>query len=309
MWYRLHYDMLRGLTPKIHPDANSRDCVIGMTSLDGKGPFLDAYPMEGDAWEHCLTKELKLSPEVTALWPEIAACCLWHTSYYGFIPHHLDEMAEFFRFARLSDREKAAMYVRQIKGIGGHVPSLSQLNSYKKNELIHRTKEDMRYRCYKENRQKRKRAFRQTFMSLYYERITAISRFILETKSAWKDSRSTPSVPRLCGLYDSMLFREEKLPSYVCDDMDISAAKYLENLIRKYPFIERKDFNRVIIHLVTGEPHERLNDDEQALINYIIEGGKGGQPFESSDFLISTDPSLGKQITLHLAFYKSDRPL
>jgi len=61
--------------------------------------------------------------------------------------------------------------------------------------------------------------------------------------------------------------KAEVLPSYVRDDMNISPAKYIENFIWEYPFIECKDFNRVIIHMVTGDQHNRLSDDEQTLIN------------------------------------------
>jgi len=307
--YRLHYDMLRSLTPKVDPRANASDCVIDMKSDDGGEPYLSAFPMEGDVWEHSLTKELKPTPSVVATWQEIAACCLWHTSFYGFIPRHVDEVGEFFRFARLSDSEKAKMYARQIKKKGGNVPTLRQLNPTGKKQFIQREKEVMRERPYKENRSKRKRAFRQLFTSCYYRRIVAISRFILATEPAWKDPRNTLSVAQLCGLYDSPWFREEELPSYVRDDMGVSAAKYLENLIRKYPLYGRDKFNRIVIHLITGARSDDLTDDQRALINYIINGEAGEKPFESSDLLLSTDPAQGKQITLRLAFFHSTNPL
>jgi len=312
LWlWRLHYDMLRSLTPNISPKADSFDCVIGMSEgFHEREPFLYAAPIKCDSWEHCLAKNLKLLPEVTASWPEIAACCLWHSSFRGYTQYEADKMTEFLRISKLTVGEKARMYVRQIKRKGGDAPTSRLVTPTEKKLRISQVRKAMRrWKKCKENRLKRKRAFRKTFMSFYYGPIIAISRFILDTEPAWKDPSNPLSIKRLCGLYDSLAFRTEVLPSYVRDDMGISAAKYLENLIRKYPFFERKDFNRVIIHMVTGEPHERLSDDEQALINFIVEGRDGEQPFEGSDLLFSTDPSLGKQIILRLAFYKSDRPL
>jgi len=312
LWYRLHYDMLRSLKPKV--DSNAKPlCNIRKSPSDADESCEDyydlcAWPMEDYSWEHNLTQEIKIASNVKASWPEIAACCLFHSSYYGFIPYDVDEVKDYFRSIDLPHGENIRCK-RQIERIGGYIPPLWQLNPSKKKELIQQTKEELWHLRSKMNRSKRKKTFRQTFMSFYHQHIKDISRFILDAEPVWKGPSNSLSVKQLCGLYGSLAFRTEVLPSYVRDDMGISAAKYLENLIRKYPFFERKNFNRVIIHMVTGEQHERLNDDEQALINYIIEGGEGEQPFESDDLLISTDPSLGKQITLRLAFYKSDKTL
>ena len=56
-WFKLHYDMLKQTTPKRHDDSNGDVCHITMKDWDdGTGPHLDAFPMEGDLWEHSLTK-------------------------------------------------------------------------------------------------------------------------------------------------------------------------------------------------------------------------------------------------------------
>ena len=85
-WYKIHFDMLRLMTPKHDDDANSDVCHISMSEWDEDiEPHLDAHPMEGDYWEHSLTKEIVIAPEVKATNAEIAACCIWHTSFYGFV--------------------------------------------------------------------------------------------------------------------------------------------------------------------------------------------------------------------------------
>lgn len=40
------------------------------------GSHLDAFPMEGDWWEHSLTKEIVLDANVHVTNVEIAACCI-----------------------------------------------------------------------------------------------------------------------------------------------------------------------------------------------------------------------------------------
>lgn len=58
-WYKIHFDMLRLMQPVLHEDANDKVCHITMKDWeDGSGLHLNAYPMEGDLWEHSLTKEL-----------------------------------------------------------------------------------------------------------------------------------------------------------------------------------------------------------------------------------------------------------
>ena len=94
-WYKIHFNMLRQMTPKHHDDANSDVCNIAMEKWrDGK-IILDAHPMEGDLWEHSLTKEIILAPDVKATNAEIAACCIWHTSFYGFVDKQAQEYLRF----------------------------------------------------------------------------------------------------------------------------------------------------------------------------------------------------------------------
>lgn len=66
-WYNIHFDMLRLMKPKYYEGSNDDVCHITMKDWeDGSGLHLDAYPMEGDFWEHSLTKELILAPNVKA---------------------------------------------------------------------------------------------------------------------------------------------------------------------------------------------------------------------------------------------------
>ena len=65
-WYKIHFDMLRLMTPKRHADANSDVCHITLEEWTDGELHLDAHPMEGDLWEHSLTKEIIIAPNVKA---------------------------------------------------------------------------------------------------------------------------------------------------------------------------------------------------------------------------------------------------
>ena len=67
-WFKLHYDMLRLMNPKRHDDSKGDVCRVTMKDWDdGTEPHLDAFPMEGDWWEHSLTKEIVLDANVGML--------------------------------------------------------------------------------------------------------------------------------------------------------------------------------------------------------------------------------------------------
>ena len=77
---------------------------------------------EGEVWECALAKEIVIDKKVKASLPEIAACCLWHSSFYGFTPETEEEC---FRDMFGYDYCKELEYNRAlIQKFGGVVPSL-----------------------------------------------------------------------------------------------------------------------------------------------------------------------------------------
>ena len=307
-WYKIHFDMLRQMTPKHHDDANSDVCHITMVKWRNGKMILDAHPMEGDLWEHSLTKEIILAPDVKATNAEIAACCIWHTSFYGFV----DKQAqEYLRFDEddldikdrwndsIYNKVKAKRYFSIIRRNGGHVPTMKELSQSKKKELIRRTKDD--FWCISEsmNKIKKKRTFRREFMGYYYERMAAISRFIVQAIPALNDERSDMTIEQLCGLFQSDLFSPETITSYA--DEKTNGARYLCELLEMEDINSRLD--RMVVVLTTGEYHKELTEDEQRLCKLLIGNCK------SSDILVATNPSLGRQVRIDYATFNSKEAL
>lgn len=308
-WYKIHFDMLRLMQPVFHKDANDKVCHITMKDWeDGIGLHLDAYPMEGDLWEHSLTKELVIAQDVKATNEELAACCLWHTSFYGFVEKHVDERFRIYDLDMTTlDRWNDSLYykVRAMRNFsiirehGGFIPTVRQLSKSKKAELIKQSKESIWFGKIPLNKIKRKKRFRIEFMEHYYERMTVIGDFIVQTIPALKDDRNYMSVEQLCGLFHSELFFTEEIMSYApnCE----SGAKYLYDLLTSYDMIPKMD--GIVVRLVTGTEHEVLTEDENLLCNLLAEGRKYG------DLILDYDPALGNQVVISYAAYNSNTPL
>ena len=309
-WYKIHFDMLCLMNPVYHEDANDKVCNITMKDWeDGSGLQLDAYPMEGDLWEHSLTKELIIAPEVKASNEELVACCLWHTSFYGFIEKHMDDH---FRVEELDlntlDRWKDNLYYKVkamrnfsvIRKHGGVIPTMRQISPTKKAELIKLTKESMWWGKTHMSRIKRKKLFRTEFMEHYYEQMAAISDFIVHTIPVLNNTENYMSVEQLSGLFfHSDLFCSEEIKSFAPDGE--SGAKYLYDLLSSYNMIPKMD--GIIVCLVTGAAHEVLTEDEKRLCNLLAEGRK------YSDLILDCDPTLGNQVVISYAAYNSQNPL
>lgn len=308
-WYKIHFDMLRLMQPIFHKDSNDKACRITMMDWeDGSGLHLEALSMEGDTWEHSLTKELIITPEVEASNEELTACCLWHTSFYGFVKKHVNDS---FRINDLKmatlDRWDNSLYYkvralrdfRVIRKHGGVIPSTRQLSPTKKAELVKLAKESMRYGNAHLNRTKRKKRFRTEYMEHYYERMAAISDFIVHAIPATGKSRNYMSVKQLCGLFYSDLFCYEEIMSYAPNGE--SGAKYLYDLLSSYDMIPKMD--GIIVRLVTGVAHEVLTEDEKLLHNLLAKERK------YSDLILDYDPALGNQVVISYAAYNSNSPL
>lgn len=308
-WYKIHFDMLRLIQPVFHEDANDKVCNITMKDWkDGSGLHLDAYPMEGDMWEHSLTKELIIASDVTASNEELAACCLWHTSFYGFIEKQMDDR---FRTEDLDlgilDRWDDNLYYKvramrnfeKIRRYGGIIPTIRQLSPTKKAELIKQAKESVWFGGTPINSIKRKKCFRTEFMEHYYERMSAISDYIVQAIPALSDDRNYMSVEQLCELFHSDLFCSEEIMSFAPDSE--SGAKYLYDLLSSYNMIPKMD--GIIVRLVNGAAHEVLTEDEKRLCNLLAEGRK------YSDLILDCDPTLGNQVVISYVAYNSQNPL
>ena len=246
--YKIHYDYLRHLTPEL---GEWTTATVSNGELDESWPepHLDAHPLEGDLWEHSLAKELIIEPDVIASLAEIAMCCLWHTSFWGFTEEQREERFEnldYYAEDMLDHditRLRAMKVIRAIESAGGKVPSIKE---YMKVRAFHNK---IRSKCmeFKSHRKVfakagiRKRSMRSYARHIirreYYNRI-------------WVTSEVIRAI-----LKSPMAQAEDLKPLLLCDHMQSYEYKtmtfgsqkrvaWMKELIEKYeasnkPFISR----------------------------------------------------------------------
>ena len=130
-WCKTHYDMLRLLEPR-KEDSDQPNIIISENKTRGMGK-LQAFPLEGELWEVSLAKEIVVEPNIKTTPEEIATCCLWHSSLYGYTKEQQNKTAERLRAysQNLSDRDIQRIRTQRLKDKlsqhGIHIPSKKTL--------------------------------------------------------------------------------------------------------------------------------------------------------------------------------------
>lgn len=325
-WFNLHFDILRQMKPIRHINANSDVCNISMKDWeDGTGLHFNAFPMEGDLWEHSLTKKLIIAPDVKASNEELAACCLWHTSFYGFtydtVGDRLHIGEECNQLISIPDKKyygnAAHQSFKEIREYGGTIPTMRELSPSKRKELLEKAKGIYWYQnCpIRLNGPKRKRLIRQAFLEKYYERIERISRYVLKVAPYLSHINNYIKINQLCRLFNSELFGITTIESVA--DMNTDSATYLNELIAKYDMLpETKNY---IIYLARGYDydlelddgitHEALRPTEYELMNTICDKLEAQETGGTIDLIIGVEPELGHQTLLNIVGYNSEKPI
>ena len=278
--YKIHYDMLRHLTPNPE-DAYYKSATVSHGEQDEDWPesHLNVHPIEGQIWEGALTMELVIEPDVTESLAEIAACCLWHTSFYGFTEEQTKAKFESWE-RQITDEEfqllQAQEWARIIKNAGGRVPSVrDQMIVPSFSNTVKETSD--------------------TMMKEYWNRIGMVAEFVADNLPAETDITKY-SVEDLCKLFYANHYIEYDYKSY-CDDENVR-ADYMKELIDKYEAFEHGVLNNVIIILSSSRAYP-LMMEETRLAAYIAGMANG-----KNAFIYKIDDSLGKEFRMNIAFYE-----
>ena len=326
-WFNLHFDLLRMTEPRYHKGSNADVCQITMKDWeDGTGLHLDAYPMEGDYWEHSLTKEIFLAPDVKATNEELAACCMWHTTFYGFIELEIEDRfhvgEECNQLVSIPDmkyfKKEAQKLFYEIRKNGASIPSLCELPKSKKKELMQKSKEIIWYKWghkEKSNGAKRKGLLRKAFLEKYYERMRNISRNIISFIPDLSRKGNYITMEHLCRLFYSDLFATIHFQSYADEKTD--GATYLNNLFSKYDMLPVMD--HVLVYIQRGCEMNDIQDDntvsgilspeEKELFETISKRVCCKGNHATSDYIIGVNPELGHQTFVNIIGYNADKPI
>ena len=272
--YKIHYDILRSLTPDPE-QAYYKTATVNYyePEEDETEPRLHVHPIEGQIWEGALTMELIIEPDVKESLAEIAACCLWHTSFYGFTEDQLEETFKRWEKSRndLSEEEAKRLeiqkHIQRIEEAGGHVPSMQELPNVSDE-------------------------------TDYWKRIDVIGEFISVALPQETDIISM-SVGELCELFHAKHCKCYMLKSY-CLDAALRTA-YLKELIEKYNAFDYGILEHVIVVITTSADYPLLME-EMELVGYI-----GTMCSGTILYIVKVDPDLKKEMKIDVAFYEYEK--
>lgn len=277
--YKIHYDMLCHLTPNPE-DAYYKTATVshGEQDEDWPEPHLTVHPIEGQKWEGALTMELIIEPDVTESLAEIAACCLWHTSFYGFTEKQT--RAKFESWNReISEEEfekqQAKEWGKKIIEAGGNIPSEDELMKIPS------------FRVTAKNNTKRKQRE-------YWDRIGMIGEFVARNLPSDTDVVNM-TVEDLCKLFYSNHYIEYDYNSYSADES--VRADYLKELITSYEAFAHGTLDNAVIVLSASKQYPLIME-ETSLATNIAEMCTG-----ESHFICKVDETLGRELRLNVAFY------
>ena len=304
--YKQHFDYLRSLEPTDPQNIEHKEARISLYK-EGENTHLDAFPLEGDIWEDSLSKELVVDKDVKAPNAEIAACCLWHLSFYGYLPYQREETFD----DMFDEVNKKRTLLKSYKDKFSHIiPSKSEMAAMAsfhdkiKSEMKffrrhRRTKQDKRDDTgllpFKKRRWRSWK--RKTINHEYDKRISYCSSFIdgiIESGCGIDKKRTIQAL--------SILFHSNHISIKRLDSSAFNATKrfsYLKELIEKYGALDGiSRYPNCFICLSASTTHP-ITEDEKKIIDILAQGLSGSQ-----QLYIKSDDSCGVEMRIDVAFYE-----
>lgn len=301
-WCKTHYDMLRLLVPR-KEDSDHPNIVVSRNESGGFAA-LQAFPLEGDLWEASLAKEIVVEPNIEATPEEIATCCLWHSSFYGYTKEQVSKTAEqLYAYAQnLSDRDFQRICTKRMMSKliqqGIHIPSkkaLLTISSFRKDvkESMARIQSDA---SDSHNRLRKERWYRHEAITQEYDRrIGIVGEFVEHCLTpASENFGMTPEA--IEQLFLSQHGSKYSYQSYAGDASQ--RTDWMLDLIDKYNAFVGKHFENMMM-VVTVSPDCPFTQEEHRLIGRVSQLANG-----QVGYMVNTDNRLGTELRLSVMFYE-----
>ena len=183
--YKVHYDYMRHLSPE---QGEETTVTVRNGNLDEwEMSHLYAHPLEDENLQHAVARELIIATDVKASLAEIAMCCLFETSFYGFVEEQMDERydsKDIYVVDKLDihvTRLRAKRVIRAVESTGGKVPSVKEIlkiRSFRSTIrwMCKKTEQSMKKNAKTGKRQKNMRSYaRQIIRTEYYKRFWEVN--------------------------------------------------------------------------------------------------------------------------------------
>ncbi len=308
MWYEIHFDMLRQMAPtkQLLTEEGDPETIIVSYYEPDEGEnvakdLLDAFPLEGGIWEESLAKPLEIADNVTAPLEEVAACCLWHSSFHGFTEHDLDLL-----FRSWTGDYPRDEYEHFKAKYGKWIPSAKTMMKTNR-ELHHRVRHEMHKlrgrNDYKEYQQygfcpcKWRSRKRWEINDQYYKLVSRIGGFVERLTEHGSSMVEPANAQELCSiLFYCSSIHIDMLPTFSGD-----ASKrigYIRHLITTYDVFKNFSGCKGIFCVYMSSEHP-LTMEELSCLNDLLFG-----KVEGLIWGVKIDDSLGQEIRMDYALYK-----
>ncbi len=283
------------------PDSEDPDLEDG-EGEDGDGKQLFAGALEGDCWESCLAKEIVLDEGVTASPAEIAGCCLWHTSYYGFLPEEVGETVRNWH----KGKDTTQYYIRKFKDIlptRGQMQSVPSFHQAVRRKIRfhrkHRSNTEIREfgDLFGGNFRKWRYWKRHVINAEYARRIDINAEFIenvLERGTGITNPPAREEFGRLFRANHVSIHRCDTLAYYVAGRLD-----YLRELVGKYGLLKENGCLPDSFVCISASPEHPLTADETAEIGALVTSGHCGV----HRIWTKSDAARGEDLRVDIAYY------
>ena len=299
---KCHYDILCHMIPVYDETANAQECRVSFyyDEIFNK-TYLSAFPLEGDSWSTSLCKEIVIDSNVIASDEEIAACCLWHTSFYGYTEQQQSQTAKDFSVYRDKTDLEISQFeldnsLAELKKNGCETISLPSYETVKRFVKRRASRTYERWKGKHINKRVKNRLFRKEFLrTAYYQYLNSIARFIIDI---WTPDTENLTLEEIYKIFGSKRFVAYSYNSYSygkCDSSD-----YLRDLLFNYQGFDKEYiFSNVTICLIKSVNDLNLSDKDKDLCQAIY----SLCPTGINKTVVKSDINLKGESTIIVGFY------
>lgn len=324
-WFKMHYDYLCHLvpSPKSETDDDIYVEMVPQTGYDTDESRITVSAwLDGNPWEDSLGREIIIKDfdnsriakteaiigqkvvvpnraEISLA--EIAACCIWETSFYAFLPHDWESLG---RRLHLSCYDEAKVFRLCREKYGKFIPSRKEMMNIRsfRNKIRREMKSHNNRRYSKSERkfwrcEKRKRRMwkRWEINKEYKKRIITAAEFIDDLHERGTNLSEPPTPEQLSVLFRSNVCWIDRW--HTCAFDAGRRCDYLKELIEKYDLAKGLNQHNSIIS-ISASPKHPLQPQELETLQRLLYTS-----VSEPQFCLKADDTLGEDLRIDFAFY------
>ena len=324
-WFKMHYDYLCHLVPSPKSETGY-DIYVEMVPQTGsdtdESRITVSACLDGNPWEDSLGREIIIEDfdnsriakteaiigqkvvvpnRADISLAEIAACCIWETSFYAFLPHDWESLG---RRLHLSCYDEAKVFRLCREKYGKFIPSRKEMMNIRsfRNKIKREMKSHNNRRYSKSERkfwrcEKRKRRMwkRWEINEEYKKRIIKTAEFIDDLHERGTNLSEPPTSEQLSVLFRSNVCWIDRW--HTCAFDAGRRCDYLKELIEKYDLAKGLNQHNSIIS-ISASPKHPLQPRELETLQRLL-----SRSVNEPQFCLKADDTLGEDIRIDFAFY------